>query len=125
MEDGAADSDHRDGSEQKRIIDGEGEPDKAGQGERHSGRQQERHRPPVGGKADQRLQQRGGALEHESDDAGLEESQRHLVAEHWVESGGANDCMVSFSRCEALTANSTPSAVVSTAAFRSLSIRPA
>jgi hypothetical protein len=57
VEDRAAEPDHRHGRKQQRITAGEGESDEADERERHAGRQQEIHRPPVGGEADQRLQQ--------------------------------------------------------------------
>ena len=85
MKDGAADADQRHRDKQQRISVSEGEADEADQRERHASRQQRVHRPAVGDETDERLQQRSGSLEHEGDDSGLKEAQRHLLAKHRIE----------------------------------------
>ena len=88
MEHRAADADQRDRGQQHRIAEAEGEQREADEREAHRERQRVGHRAPVGEKADRGLQQRRGQLEHEGDDAGLEERKRVLVAEDRIERRG-------------------------------------
>ena len=86
VEDGAADADHRDRKREsadriwRRRAAGRPTSVKAMPTGRipFTGRRSSRE-------ADQRLQERGGDLEDEGDDADLEEAQRRLAAEHRIE----------------------------------------
>ena len=84
----AADADHRHRDQQQRIIPAERQRHEAGQRERHRRGQGVGHRAPVGEEADQRLQQRGGDLESEGDQSGLEKRQRELLAKHRIQRRG-------------------------------------
>ena len=85
MEDRAADPDHRDRQQNERIGAREGEQQQPDDGEGHADRQDRVQRPAVEGEPDQRLEERGGELEDEGDDADLEETQRQLPCEHRIE----------------------------------------
>ena len=84
VEHGAADADHRDRQQCQSIGARESQQHQADQRESHARRQDEIQRPPVQAHPDQRLKERGGELEDESDEPDLKEAQGKSIAEHRI-----------------------------------------
>ncbi len=81
VKDRAADADQRHGGQQQRVVPAERQRHEAAQRERHRRRQGVGHRAPVGEETDERLQQRGGDLEGEGDQPGLEDTSARIPRE--------------------------------------------
>ncbi|KAG0941870.1 hypothetical protein G6F31_014955 [Rhizopus arrhizus] len=71
VEDRRTDADHRGGQQHHGVARREAEQQHAAQGRGHADRQRVRRRAPVGGHADQRLEDRGGELVGQRDQADL------------------------------------------------------
>ena len=85
VEDGRADADQRRGDEQHRIGRRHRQQQQAHEAGSHADGQRIRHRPAVGDHADNRLEQRGGQLEDEGDQADLRERQGEVLLQHRID----------------------------------------
>jgi hypothetical protein len=72
-------------SEQHRIGGGVGQQPEAQHGRAHADGQRLGHRMAIGGDADDRLEQRGGALEDEGEQADLPELQGEILGEDRID----------------------------------------
>ena len=85
MEHAGAEADEAGGKQQRPEMGGVGEQDEAAQGRAHAAGERIGQRAAVGVDADQRLQQRGGDLEGEGDQADLAEIERVVLLEDRVD----------------------------------------
>ncbi len=111
VEDRGAGADQRRGQQQQRVAAGPRQQHQAAQGEGHADRQRIGQGAAIGVETDQRLQQRGGELEDEGEQAHLGEAQRVAGLQHRVHGHSSGDCIRSLSRWQKLIAASTATTV--------------
>ena len=82
-----ADADHRRPDEQQAVASGGGENQQADEGRAHPGDQRKRFGVLVGVESDHRLQQRGGELEGQGEQADLAEIEAVVALQHRIDRG--------------------------------------